>query len=102
MYTNDSSDTVLVKRTAGRQEERIKKSGVVTKFKIKWIADCSYEIKQVWSNSRGGRKNNGATTSVLITNARKDQYEYRCACKDIDAAQKNRGTMFRQPRDVAH
>jgi hypothetical protein len=68
-YRNDSSNAVLIKRTHHQQEERIKKTGVVTRFKIKWLSPCSYEIKQVWSNSRKIRKNDGAVTQVMITQA---------------------------------
>lgn len=94
-YRDDSSNAILMKRTARRQEERIKKSGIVTKFKIRWLGACSYELTQVWSNRRTGRKNNGSTTIVNITAVKKDQYEYSCACKEPDVANKSRGIMYR-------
>jgi hypothetical protein len=94
-YRDESSNAVLVKRTASRQEERIKQSGIVTRFKIRWIDACSYELKQVWSNSKKKRKNNRATTIVQITAISKDEYEFSCACKNKEEAKKNSGTMFR-------
>ena len=96
-YRNDSSNAVLIKRSATRQEELIKKSGIVTKFKIRWVTACSYEIKQVWSNSKTRRKANGSTTTVVITNAGKDQYEYSCACNPADDGRKSGGTVYRVP-----
>ena len=99
-YRDDSSNAVLIKRSANRQEERIKKSGIVTKFKIRWVSACSYEIKQVWSNSKIRRKSNGSTTTVIITNAGKDQYEYTCACKQTDDAKKSRGIVYRVQEEL--
>jgi hypothetical protein len=96
-YRNDSSNAVLIKRTHHRQEERIKKTGVVTRFKIKWLSPCSYEIKQVWSNSRKIRKNDGAVTQVMITQASRDQYNFKCACKAQEGSAGNTGTVYRVP-----
>ena len=95
VYRNDSSNAVLVKRTGGLQEERIKKSGIVTRFKIRWQGDCSYEMTQVWSNHKARRKNNGSITIVTITNVRQDGYEYSCGCPELTGAQKSRGIMYR-------
>ncbi len=94
-YTNDSSDIILIKRTAKRQEEINKAKDIITKFKIKWISDCSYELKQVWSNSKKQRKQNRATTTVVITQANKDGYEYTCACKDEMQREKSKGIAYR-------
>jgi hypothetical protein len=94
-YRDDSSNAVLITRTNNLQVERIKKTGEVTRFKITWLGQCSYELKQVWSNRKKKRKNNGATTLVLITNAGKDQYEFSCACKITESSSKTRGTVYR-------
>jgi hypothetical protein len=94
-YRDDSSNAVLVKRTANLQEERIKKSGLVTRFKIRWLSTCSYEMTQVWSNRKAERKNNGATTIVIITGLKKDHYEYSCGCKELAAGKQNQGKMYR-------
>ena len=48
VYLNDSSQTVVVKRTANKQEEKNEQTNVVTKFKIKWINSCEYELTQTW------------------------------------------------------
>jgi hypothetical protein len=95
VYRDDSSNAILVKRTGNLQEERIKKSGIVTRFKIRWQSDCSYEMTQVWSNHKTRRKNNGSITIVTITNVRQDGYEYSCGCTEPAGAQKNRGIMYR-------
>jgi hypothetical protein len=94
-YRDKDSNAVLVNRTAHRQEERIKVSGVVTKFKIRWIGYCSYELNQVWSNSKYKRKNNGNTTVVMMTAVNKDRYDFSCSCKNQEDEQKNRGTMYK-------
>jgi len=94
-YTNDSSEAILVKRHGKRQEEINKAKDIITKFKIKWVSDCSYEIKQVWSNSKKQRKQNGATTTVVITKATRDGYEYTCACKDEKQREKSKGIVYR-------
>jgi len=94
-YRDDSSNAVLIRRTAKRQEETVKKNGITTKFKISWLSDCSYEIKQVWGNSKARRKGNGTTTIVYITRAGKDFYEYSCACKDLENSNKNHGIVYR-------
>ena len=97
VYRDDSLNAVLIKRKANRQEEAVTKTGVITKFKIKWITDCSYEIKQVWSNSKARRKGNGSRTIVFITKTGKDFYEYSCACKDLENSKKNHGIAYRVP-----
>ncbi len=94
-YRDDSSNAVLVTRTTNLQEERIKKAGIVTRFKIRWLSACSYEMTQVWSNRKAGRKNNGASTIVIITGVKKDHYEYSCGCKELAADKQNRGRMYR-------
>lgn len=94
-YRNDSSDIIYIKRTATKQEETNKKKGITTKFKIKWIDACSYEIKQVWSNSKKLRKQNGAVTKVMITSTTKDSYEFTCACKNEEERKKKSGTVVR-------
>jgi len=96
-YRDDSSNAVLIRRTANRQEETIKKSGITTKFKINWLSNCSYEIKQVWSNSKARRKGNGTTTIVYITRTGKDFYEYSCACKDLEKSNNSHGIVYRVP-----
>lgn len=97
VYRDDSLNAVLIKRKANRQEETVTKKGVITKFKIKWLTDCSYEIKQLWSNSKARRKGNGSTTIVFITKTGKDFYEYSCACKDLEKSNKNHGIAYRVP-----
>lgn len=94
-YRNESPDIIYIKRTATRQEETNKTKGIITKFKIKWLDDCSYEIKQVWSNSKKLRKQNGAITKVLITSTTKDSYQYTCACKNEEDRKKHSGTVVR-------
>ncbi len=80
-YTNDAGQLVYLKRSGRIQTETIKENKTVTRLKIRWISDCTYEIKQVWSNSKALRKNNGSTTVVNISNVAKYSYEFSCECK---------------------
>jgi hypothetical protein len=96
-YRDDSSNAVLIKRTRTIQQETNKKNGVITRFKINWLSDCSYEIKQVWSNSKLRRKANGAITVVSIVRTGNDFYEYTCACKHLEKSAKNYGIVYRVP-----
>ena len=82
VYLNDSSQTVIVKRTAKKQEEKNEQTNVVTKFKIKWINNCEYELTQTWSNSKAQRKHNKGVSTVRITKLYDEGYDYSCACKD--------------------
>ena len=82
VYLNDSSQTVVVKRTANKQEEKNEQTNVVTKFKIKWINSCEYELTQTWSNSKSQRKHNKGVSTIRITKLYEEGYDYSCACRD--------------------
>jgi hypothetical protein len=92
-YVNDSSETVIIRRTLKRQEERNQKTNTVTKFKIRWTSICGYELTQTWSNSRAGRKFNRGVRRVQITRVNDQGYDYSCACKDKNEAARNSGTI---------
>ena len=92
-YT-DSSKVVTIKRTRHIQEELVVNTGMKTRFKIHWVGDCVYEIKQIWANRKAKRKMNGSITKVNIIKAYDDRYDYTCACKDSASINKNRGTIF--------
>ncbi|MFT3980752.1 MAG: hypothetical protein QM687_09810 [Ferruginibacter sp.] len=94
VYRNDSAETVIITRRARQQEEYNKTTDVLTKFKVKWLSDCSYQLKQVWSNSKKQRKNNGATTVVTIDAVNADGYEFHCDCKGEEGT-RNNGKVFR-------
>ena len=93
-YTNDSGHTVYLKRNGRMQQENIRETGIVTRLKLRWISACSYEIKQVWSNSKALRRNNGASTVVHITSAAKYSYEFACNCKGVEALHK-KGIVYK-------
>ena len=91
VYLNDSSQTVIVKRTAKKQEERNEQTKEITKFRIKWINSCEYELTQTWSNSKKQRKYNKGVSTIRITKLYEEGYEYTCVCKDD--SYKNKGTI---------
>lgn len=90
----DSSKVVTIKRTKHIQEEVVINSGAITRFKIKWVDDCVYDIKQLWSNKKEKRKMNGSVTRVNIIKTYDNRYDYTCACKDSASINKNKGTIY--------
>ena len=94
-YRDDSTGTIMLKRTAKRQEETNKKTGVIVKFRIRWVSSCSYELKQLWSNSKALRKNNGGVSLIIIFNTGRDQYEYTCACKTAANVKSISGIVYK-------
>jgi hypothetical protein len=94
-YKDDSSRTVIVTRTNKRQVEVTKELGITTKLKVKWVDDCSYELKQLWSSDKAKRKHPGGPTVVIITKTNSDGYDYTCVCRDTTLQNKNSGTMLK-------
>jgi hypothetical protein len=94
-YTDDSLKTYVIKRTDRIQEETEQGSNITTRFRVKWISPCNYELRQIWSNSRTKRKNNGAVTSVIITYTGNDEYRYSCNCKNMAEDKKTKGIVYR-------
>jgi hypothetical protein len=90
----DSNKVVLVNRTKHIQKETYVNTGAKTRSRIRWLSDCTYEIKQVWANSKTKRKTNGSVTKVIITKIYNDHYDYSCACRDSASINKNKGTMY--------
>ena len=97
VYRNDSNEVVLIKRTARIQEEYNQTKDIKTRFKIKWVSACSYQIKQVWSNSKMQRKHYGNKTIISISAATKDQYEFTCTCKGNDDITAYEGKVYKLP-----
>ncbi|MEO6406086.1 MAG: hypothetical protein ABIY51_13780 [Ferruginibacter sp.] len=96
-YTDDSARSFIIKRTNRIQEETEPATNIVTRFRIKWHNPCSYELKQLWSNSKSKRKNNGATSEVIITGTGIDQYSYTCNCKGLADDKKVKGIVYKLP-----
>lgn len=94
-YRNPDSDAIVITRKGNRQQEYNKTRDIVTKFKVRWISACNYELTQTWSNSKKQRKQNRSVTSVIITAVSKDEYQYTCACRDAADRRKNTGIAFR-------
>ncbi len=94
-YRDDSTGTIILKRTAKRQEETNKKTGVIVKFRLRWVSSCSYELKQLWSNSKALRKNNGGVSLIIISKAGSNQYEYTCDCKTAADIKSNSGVVYK-------
>lgn len=95
-YSNELSQTILVERNRTRQIETNTATSQIVKYSIKWLSDCSYQIKQVWSNKRLQRKNNGATTLVMINKTGPMYYEYSCVCTSVADREKSKGVMYLQ------
>jgi len=93
-YSDSVSNIVNVTRTNKLQTEVNSKTGIVTKFRIRWPGDCTYELSQIWSNNKEQRKSNRSVTQVKITVVQNNSYNYTCMCKDTTIAFKNSGTMF--------
>lgn len=84
-YKNDEGQLVYIKRTFRAQQETNTATRTVTRYRIKWLSACTYEITQTWSNRKTLRKKNGAGTVVHITSTAKYSYEFSCACKGSTA-----------------
>lgn len=95
-YTDTTGDLVTVRRTKRKQTETNTATKVTIVFRINWTGDCTYELKQIWSNSKSRRKYNGSTTGVIISKPLGETgYEYTCACKD-ENVKKVTGVMRRE------
>ena len=82
-YEDSLHQTILVTRTEKTQTEVNSATHISTRFSIKWLDDCSYRLKQVWSSDKASRKKfRNSTSDVVITKTAYDRYEYTCACKD--------------------
>lgn len=77
----DSNDIITIHRTEKRQVEISTLTKVKTVFRIKWTSDCTYELKQIWSDEKQQRKFNGGKREVNIARTDKDGYEFTGACK---------------------
>lgn len=93
-YSNSLSQTIIVERKRSIQIETNQATKQVTKLKVKWVSNCSYQIKQVWSNSKASRKNNGAWSTVIINKVGPLYYEYSCVCPNASDMKKSEGVMY--------
>jgi len=93
-YSNHLSQTIIVERKRSIQIETNQATQQVTKLKVKWLSNCSYQIKQVWSNSKANRKNNGALSTVIINKVGPLYYEYSCVCPNASDMKKSEGVMY--------
>jgi hypothetical protein len=93
-YSNDLSQTIIVERKRSIQIETNLVTQQITKLKVKWISNCSYEIKQIWSNSKAIRKNNGSWTTVIINKVGPLYYEYSCVCDNATDVKNSKGVMY--------
>ena len=93
MYINDSSNKVFITRKNKLQEEFEPQSGIRTLWRIRWIADCEYELIQISSNNKRKRKQNGRKTKIKIINTYNDRYDYTCGCGSDENSKKN-GTVI--------
>jgi hypothetical protein len=82
-YRDSAGHIIEVTRMGNRQKEYDKTDKILTKFKIRWTAECEYRLTQVWSNSKAKRKWNRHVYSITITRVNSnDSYDYGCACHE--------------------
>jgi hypothetical protein len=48
------------------QEELVVNTGAKTRSHIRWIEDCIYDLRQIWTNNKEKRKMNESVTRVKI------------------------------------
>jgi hypothetical protein len=94
-YYNDSlNNKVLVTRKNKRQIEYNEGTTVTTVLKIKWINECEYTLKQIWSDSKAERKHNNRTSTTIMKPIDENTYEYNCGCK-VEMEKAIKGIMKR-------
>ncbi|MEO7522495.1 MAG: replication/maintenance protein RepL [Ferruginibacter sp.] len=94
-YIDSSTGFMIrVERTKRHQREYNDFTKVWIDFKIEWVTDCQYELRQLSSNSKLIRKFNHVVTTVVISKPLgQEGYEYTCACKGIPANERVKGLM---------
>ncbi|MEX0635575.1 MAG: hypothetical protein WD135_02320 [Ferruginibacter sp.] len=65
-FRNNVSQTIVVERKNKHQIDTNLSTGMITKFRVKWLWACSYQLVQIWSNNKTQRKINGTSTIVVI------------------------------------
>jgi hypothetical protein len=81
-YYDSLNNRVIVIRKKRKQIEYNEGTGVKTTLKIKWISDCEYTLKQIWTNSKSWRKYNYGVSTTFMKPIDEKTYEYNCGCKD--------------------
>jgi hypothetical protein len=80
-YIQDSTNhKVVIERKKKKQIETNETTGEVTTFKITWTGNCTYQLKQVWSNKKERRKKKYGTSEITITEASGSGYTSTCNC----------------------
>ena len=94
-FRDSARHIIEVTRKNNKQREYDKDARITTKFRIKWISSCEYELTQIWSNSKARRKRNKTVNRIVITKANGNaSYEYSCGCRDR-VIEGSVGTMVR-------
>lgn len=95
IYTDSLKNTICVTRKDNKQIEFDIKNKIITKFRIKWISDCEYQLTQIWSNSKEKRKQGRSIRTIVINRTYgTDRFEYACKCTYGDPKAYS-GTMIR-------
>lgn len=82
-YRDSASNTIRdFKRTSKYQVEKDKQTGLTTRYKIEWIADCTYKLTQVYANKKAARKKNNSSQVYTVVAVTEGAYKYRCTCND--------------------
>lgn len=80
-YLDSLNNKVLVFRKNKKQIEYNEATTVTTVLRIKWITECEYTLKQIWSDSKAERKYNNRTSTTIMKLIDENSYEYNCGCK---------------------
>ncbi|MBP6430958.1 MAG: hypothetical protein KA319_04250 [Ferruginibacter sp.] len=79
--TSDSTaEKIIIERKGKQQKETHQNTGVIVKYKVKWINDCEYQLKQTWSNNKQRRKHPNGLSTILITDLMPNSYMSDCSC----------------------
>jgi hypothetical protein len=80
-YIQDSTNhKVIIERRKKKQMETNETTGETTTFKITWTSNCSYQLKQIWSNKKERRKKPYGNSEITITEASESGYTSTCNC----------------------
>ena len=94
-YTDSAGVVTSIERTKKQQTEVNIKTGLLTRSKIRWVGECTYELTQTWANRKEQRKYNGNKLIIRITGFHGNSYEYTCVCGEQGKSPAISGTVVK-------
>ncbi|HYC85130.1 MAG TPA: hypothetical protein VEB86_07900 [Chryseosolibacter sp.] len=97
-FVIDGRDHIRIKRTPRHQYERDTKALIKSKYKIKWVGDCTYTLTLVRTTDKDRitRDKIGAAQRHIITQRNGKRYRYTTSFSFVSADQC--GTLTRYER----